>query len=95
MSANVFQAIHNIKIDKGQLYASLYDAYVKAYSQKRKQDCQKEVNDIWSKVKSEDNLSAKVDSLLREYDALFKKKKGTLMSFWANKSLRHDGAILM
>ena len=67
----------------------LYDAYVKAYTSKTKLDCQKEVNNIWSEIKKDvDNIPTKVDSLLKEYEAIAKKKKGTMMIYWADQTLK-------
>ena len=68
-------------MERANLYTSLYNAYVKAYSTRSKRDCQTEVNEIWKRIKSDDNVFEKVESLLKEYDAIVKKKKGTLMTF--------------
>ena len=76
------------------MYQLLYSAYVKAHSTKTKQDCQKEVNEIWNRIKSEDNVEEKVNSLLREYDAVAKQKKGSLMTFWAKQTLKADAPHL-
>ena len=77
-------------MEKGNLYTSLYNAYVKAHSNTSKADCQKQVNEIWKRIKSDDNVSEKVESLLKEYDAIAKQKKGTLMTFWAKQALKPE-----
>ena len=77
-------------MERANLHTSLYNAYVKAYSTRSKLDCQKEVNEIWKKIKSDDNVFEKLESLLKEYDAIAKNKKGTLMTFWAKQALKPD-----
>lgn len=75
---------------RANLYTSLYNGYVKAYSTRSKLECQKEVNEIWKRIKSDANVFEKVESLLKEYDAFAKKKKGTLLTFWAKQALKQD-----
>jgi len=79
-----------MKMEKGNLYISLYNGYVKAHATTSKADCQKQVNEIWKGIKSDANVSEKVESLLKEYDAIAKQKKGTLMTFWAKRALKPD-----
>lgn len=43
---------------KPNFYKLLHDAYVKAYTSKTKQACQKEVNNTWSEIRKDvDNIS--------------------------------------
>ena len=70
----------------------MFEAYVKAFPNKRKQDCQREVTEIWNKLKKEDNLPAKVDSLLKSYAAIAQRNKGKLMSFWAGQAPKNEDA---
>ena len=58
-----------MKMEKRNLYISLYNGYVKAHATTSKADCQKQVNEIWKGIKSDANVSEKVESLLKEYVA--------------------------
>lgn len=70
-------------MDRSLLYKSLYDKYIKAYPDKSKQQSQKDVNDIWNKIKNEDDLSTKVSEIIKNYEAVCLKRKGNLMQFWS------------
>ena len=75
-------------MEKPNFHKLLYEGYLKAFPNKRKQDSQREVTEIWNKLKKEDDLPTKVDSLLNSYAALAQKNKATLMSFWADQSMK-------
>ncbi|BFZ05261.1 hypothetical protein BsWGS_08300 [Bradybaena similaris] len=71
-------------MDKPNYHQLLFEGYTKAFPNKRKQDCQKDVTEIWNKLKKEDNVPTKVDSLIKSYAAIAQKNKGKLMS-WAGQ----------
>ena len=80
-------------MDKQNFHKSLYEAYIKAFPNKRKQDCQREVTEIWNNLKKEDNLPKKIDLLLNSYSALAQKNKATLLTFWAGHSMKSRNVL--
>ena len=81
--------MNNVTMERANLYTLLHNAYVKAYSTKSKQVCQKEVNKIWKRIKSDENLYDTVESHVKECEAIAK-KKGQLINFWASQALKPD-----
>lgn len=68
----------------------LFVGYAKAHPSKTRQDCQNEITQIWNNLKKQDNVPAKVESLLKQYEAMGKQKKGSMLSYWATQTLRSD-----
>lgn len=76
----------NKKIDLGSLYRRLFDAYSVAYAEKKKHIIQDEVNILWKKLKSNDNIEDETESKIKELQVRLTKKKGTLLSFFSKNS---------
>lgn len=66
----------NKKIDLGSLYRRLFDAYKAAYSDKKKQIIQEEVNILWKNLKSSDNIEEETETKIKELQIKLTKKKG-------------------
>ncbi|XP_065639297.1 uncharacterized protein LOC124819348 [Hydra vulgaris] len=82
-------------MDRGVLYKELYERFVKAYGHsKSKQNCQKEINIIWNKIKNDEKLPEKVKELLNTYSTKAMKVKGKLFNYWSSaatkSSISHD-----
>ncbi|KAK4007182.1 hypothetical protein OUZ56_012342 [Daphnia magna] len=58
-------------MNKNKLFSSRFEAYIKAFSEKKRQDCQKEVVEIWNKIKNESDLQLQ--------------KKGSLLGLWSKQ----------
>lgn len=73
----------NKKSDLGNVYRKLYEAYSAAYSDKKKQIIQEEVNAIWKSLKASDNVKGEVECKIKELQQKFMKKKATLLNFFS------------
>lgn len=72
------------KVDLGNLYRNLYDAYCAAYADsKNKQTLQEEVNKLWKSFKTAGSVEDKVNSKIQELKVILMKKKGALMGFFS------------
>lgn len=78
---------------KPNYFELLYTSYIKAHPCKFKQNCQKEVTEIWNGIKKADDVSDQVNRLLKGYQATAKTKKGSMLSYWVRQELnvkQHD-----
>lgn len=84
-------------VDRAALYLELYNAYEKAYSDKKKQIIQSDVNKLWTEFKTkekenDENLvkltQAKIDTLKSIFT---KKKAASILTFFrshGNKNIQ-------
>lgn len=72
-------------MDKNKLFSSLFDAYTKAFSEKKKQDCQKEVVEIWNTMKNASNLQLQAELSLKKWNSIALKKIGSLLGLWSKQ----------
>lgn len=74
-------------MDRSEMYWKIYQSFVKAYSDKSKQETQRIANETWNKLKILDNnvLQGKVKELLEKNNQIAANKKGSLMSFWSKQ----------
>lgn len=75
----------NKKIDLGSLYRRLFDAYSAAYADKNKQIIQDEVNTLWKRLKSNDNIENETESTIKELKVKLTKKSEPLEFFFKNR----------
>jgi hypothetical protein len=76
------------------IYQQLFQADCKAYPDKKKETCQKELYKEWESIKlSSENISLvikpKAEEYLKKLTAIAAKKRGELMQFFANSSTSH------
>lgn len=71
-------------MNRGELFNTLYNAYVKAYPDKKKRECQLDATNFWNERKGNDNtaLEEQVNNKIKELHALQLKKKGKLLQLW-------------
>lgn len=75
-------------MDRGALFHSLFNAFVKAFPNKKRQQCQFEAVEFWNVWKEKDAkvLEEKVEKKIKELEGLVLTKQGKLLQFWG-KSL--------
>lgn len=76
-------------MDRGDLFHTLYNAFVKAFPDKKKQQCQADAVVFWNEWKENDRevLEGKVRDKINELEGLLLKKQGKLLQFWGKETV--------
>lgn len=72
-------------MNKNELFNALYNAFIKAYPEKKKSVCQTDAVMFWNQAKSTEcgeQLEALVRNKIQELEAFAMNRKGKLLQFW-------------
>lgn len=73
-------------MDKNELYCLLFNAFVKAYPEKKKSVCQNDAVKFWNGTKYEESANKQetlVRCKIRELEAVALSRKSKLLQFWS------------
>ena len=74
--------------DRRKLYGELYDAFKKAYPQKKANLLQVDVNSYWTTIKNEKELGTLDNNKMKELDTIHKKSTAGLLNFWVKVGIK-------
>lgn len=83
-------------MDKNELFSALYNAFIKAYPEKKKLVCQTDAVKFWNQTKGKeciDKQEVLVRSKIRELEANALHRKGKLLQFWGKAAAKPSKTV--